>query len=257
MVTNLRSSSCCRTRIESWVEEVNFICLQRRRTAKVIQSDNRGKWIKWDTGVASFSTSCRPGWLSFPHILKIARKTLKLFSSPQQPAHNLLQAVEWSNQTFVAPGLRVYGLATPLWEVISSDLRNWFVWHLSVVLLACEAQTYFRSSLLSLFRRERSDDRKYVCASQVTVLLAFYSFISSPWKVSSNIMSYYLYCAASGFGKKAQNNMTYTNLKVRLIPRRTLVCWSSTTSWSLRKPGVGIKWSASWEKNFCKIELCR
>ena len=38
--------------------------------------------------------------------------------------------------------------------------------------LACEAQTYFRSPLLSLrktiiiFRRERSDDRKYVCGSQ-------------------------------------------------------------------------------------------
>ena len=38
--------------------------------------------------------------------------------------------------------------------------------------LACEAQTYFRSSFLSLrkiiiiFRRERSDDLKYVYASQ-------------------------------------------------------------------------------------------
>ena len=29
---------------------------------------------------------------------------------------------------------------------------------------------------------------------------------------------------ASGFSKKAQNNMRYTNLKVRLIPRRTFVC---------------------------------
>ena len=27
-------------------------------------------------GVASFWTSCRPGWLSFPHILKIARMTI-------------------------------------------------------------------------------------------------------------------------------------------------------------------------------------
>ena len=45
--------------------------------------------------IASFSTSCRPGWLSFPHILKIARMTrthwphqhfelLCFFSSPQQ-----------------------------------------------------------------------------------------------------------------------------------------------------------------------------
>ena len=28
--------------------------------------------------------------------------------------HNLLQAIEWSNQKFVGPGLRVYGQATPL-----------------------------------------------------------------------------------------------------------------------------------------------
>ena len=28
--------------------------------------------------------------------------------------HNFLQAVEWSNQEFVGPGLQVYGLATPL-----------------------------------------------------------------------------------------------------------------------------------------------
>ena len=52
--------------------------------------------------------------------------------------------------------------------------------------IACEPQTYFRSSLLShrkitfteidlplgfagvIFRRERSDNRKYVCASQAT-----------------------------------------------------------------------------------------
>ena len=36
--------------------------------------------------------------------------------------------------------------------------------------LACEAQPYIRSSLLSISRseKERSDDRKYVCASQAT-----------------------------------------------------------------------------------------
>ena len=34
--------------------------------------------------------------------------------------------------------------------------------------LACEPQTYFRSSLLSL-RKERSDDRKYVCGSQAAI----------------------------------------------------------------------------------------
>ena len=54
----------------------------------------------------------------------------------------------------------------------------------SLTLVACELQTYFRLSLLSLrkitpanpsgntisvnviFRKERSDDRKYVCGSQ-------------------------------------------------------------------------------------------
>ena len=34
--------------------------------------------------------------------------------------------------------------------------------------LACEPQTYFRSSLLSL-RKERRNDRKYVCGSQATI----------------------------------------------------------------------------------------
>ena len=32
--------------------------------------------------------------------------------------------------------------------------------------VACEQQTHFRSSLLSIFRRERSDDRKCVCCPQ-------------------------------------------------------------------------------------------
>ena len=49
--------------------------------------------VQW-RGVASFLTSCRPGWLSFPHILPwklhawLVRtdltNTLSLFSSPQQ-----------------------------------------------------------------------------------------------------------------------------------------------------------------------------
>ena len=34
--------------------------------------------------------------------------------------------------------------------------------------LACEPQTYFWLSLLSL-RKERSDDQKYVCGSQATI----------------------------------------------------------------------------------------
>ena len=40
----------------------------------------------------------------------------------------------------------------------------------AMLLLACEAQTHFRSSLLSLRASERSDDRKCVCASQAMLL---------------------------------------------------------------------------------------
>ena len=74
-------------------------------------------------GLASFSTSCRPGWLSLLHILKIAHVTsthwphqhFELLAFRHTPTmHNLLQTVEWSNQKFVGPGLQVFGLATPL-----------------------------------------------------------------------------------------------------------------------------------------------
>ena len=74
-------------------------------------------------GVASFLTNCRPGWLSFPHILKIAHMTstywphqhfeLLRFLAPLT-THYLLQLVVWPNQKFVSPGIKVYGLATPL-----------------------------------------------------------------------------------------------------------------------------------------------
>ena len=56
-------------------------------------------------GVASFSTICRSGWLSFPHILKTARVTsltsptlwpLKLFRSPQQ---RIIYYKGWSERT--------------------------------------------------------------------------------------------------------------------------------------------------------------
>ena len=60
-------------------------------------------------GVASFSTSCRPGWLSFPHILKIVRMTSTHWSHQHlltPTTYNFLQAVEWSNQEFVGPGPR-------------------------------------------------------------------------------------------------------------------------------------------------------
>ena len=61
-------------------------------------------------GIASFLNSCKPGWLVFPHILKIARITITHW--PHQ------QVVEWSNQKFVGPGLLVYGLAMPLATVL-------------------------------------------------------------------------------------------------------------------------------------------
>ena len=72
-------------------------------------------------GEASFSTRCRPGWQSFPNILKIAHMTsmhwphqhFELRDHPKM--HHSLQAVEWLNKKFVGPGLSVYnGLATPL-----------------------------------------------------------------------------------------------------------------------------------------------
>ena len=84
--------------------------------------------------VASFSTSCRPGSLSFPHILKIARMTsthwphqhfelLCFFSSPQQRII-YYKRVEWSNQKFVGPDLHVYGLATPLTFTAEQEIES-------------------------------------------------------------------------------------------------------------------------------------
>ena len=63
--------------------------------------------------VAFVYTSCRPVWLSFSHILKMARMTsrhwpqqhFELLSFLAHPTmHNLLQVIVWSNQTFVGPG---------------------------------------------------------------------------------------------------------------------------------------------------------
>ena len=55
--------------------------------------------------VTSFSSSCRPGWLSLPHILKIACMTRTHW--PYQHfgllSIILLQGVEWSKQKFVSP----------------------------------------------------------------------------------------------------------------------------------------------------------
>ena len=60
-------------------------------------------------GVARFSTRCRPGWLSFPHILKNAHvssthrphqhfELLSFLAHPNNALFKLIQAVEWSNQ---------------------------------------------------------------------------------------------------------------------------------------------------------------
>ena len=79
---------------------------------------NRNNW-----GVASFSTSCRPGLLSFLRNLKIARMTSTHWSHQHfdlwsfllnLTAHRLLLAVEWSKQKLEGPGLQVYRLATPM-----------------------------------------------------------------------------------------------------------------------------------------------
>ena len=55
-----------------WLEMLNRLKGERfySRTARV----NFRAWVAF-RGVASFSTSCRPGRLSFPHILKIALMT--------------------------------------------------------------------------------------------------------------------------------------------------------------------------------------
>ena len=60
-------------------------------------------------------------------------------------------------------------------QVEQQLLDEFFV--ISGIIIACEQQTHFRSSLLSpfekyinIFRRERSDDRKCVCCSQASII---------------------------------------------------------------------------------------
>ena len=96
--------------------------------ATLLANNSQHRWMLHvaSTGVASFSISSRPGWLSFPHILKVSRminppfapQHFELLSFLAHPTtHNLLQAVDWSNKKFVGRGLQVYGLATPLGSV--------------------------------------------------------------------------------------------------------------------------------------------
>ena len=76
-------------------------------------------------GVANFSISCRPWWLSFPQMLKIAHmarmywphqhfESLSFLAHPKNAYSNLLQGVEWSNKKFGGPGLnRSFGWLHP------------------------------------------------------------------------------------------------------------------------------------------------
>ena len=73
-------------------------------------------------GVARFSTRCRPGWLSFPHILKNAHVTsthwphqhfelLSFLAHPNNALFNTSGRVIKSAQGI---SIQVFGLATPL-----------------------------------------------------------------------------------------------------------------------------------------------
>ena len=82
----------------------------------------RGDFILVYRGVASFSTSCKPGWLSLPHILKIARMTIA-------STHWLHQYFElFTKLQAVGPGLQVYGLATPLVYAPAGGVWHWQHW---------------------------------------------------------------------------------------------------------------------------------
>ena len=84
------------------------------------------------------------------------------------PRRDIAQKAKFRGATVVA---RAYiKESTYSWDIQSVCQKNsLFTWTGAAV--ACEQQTHFRSSLLSLrkiaiFRRERSDDRKCVCGSQ-------------------------------------------------------------------------------------------
>ena len=64
-----------------------------------------------------------------------------------------------------------------VWET-SAEIPYW--WHVTTQILACEAQTHFRSS------RERSDDRKYVCASQATQIWVVLLLGRAAWEIWFN-----------------------------------------------------------------------
>ena len=73
-------------------------------------------------GVARFSTSCRPGWLSFPHILKNAHVTsthwphqhFELLSFLAHPNNALFNTSGRVIESAQGISIQVFGLATPL-----------------------------------------------------------------------------------------------------------------------------------------------
>ena len=104
------------------------------------------------------------GWFSV-HFLVKTRKTIR-GTVKQVPLKWAARACSKNNQSGFSRNLppliiTLLRQALSLARTLSSSQVN----------LACEPQTHFRSSLLSLrkiaiFRRERSDDRKCVCCSQ-------------------------------------------------------------------------------------------
>ena len=92
--------------------------------------------------------------------------------------------------------------------------------------LACEQQTYFRSSLLSL-RRERSDDRKYVCCSQAMLP-------QSLWQQCRK-------CFAITEGELSTGHQTYLLSSAPFIP------W-----WPKIRDSYSVKMSSTWQKAHLK-----
>ena len=127
------------------------------------------------------------------------------------------------------------------------------------VSLACEAQTYFRSSLLSAPSRERSDDRKYVCASQATVS-SDVSIQGLQWQPLSVHLWAYCYpptahdingawCAKG----RPHHKGTYTFLTLLWVFLRPLRFWPMKEEWrkQVQRLNVTTQWRdhLNWGKN--------
>ena len=66
------------TRAHLFVSYSNSNRLKYKNNELVASFTGHALYDVWNhsMGVASYSSICRPGWLSFPHILTIARKTI-------------------------------------------------------------------------------------------------------------------------------------------------------------------------------------